>query len=100
MMSPVRAAAGRTTAMEFGALLVVGLLQGQRRDEPDPDLANRRIVDGLKVVAESARVKGVDVVIEPVNHLQAGFNNSVAEVLALIDPIGVPSVRPMVDTIH
>src|SRR4051812_21125927 len=65
-------------AREFGALLVVGLLQGQRRDEPDPDLANRRIVDGLKVVAESARVKGVDVVIEPVNHLQAGFNNSVA----------------------
>ena len=87
-------------AREFGALLVVGLLQGERRDEPDPVVANRRIVDGLRIVAESARAKGVVVVIEPVNHLQVGFNNSVAEVLALIDSIGVPSVRPMVDTIH
>jgi sugar phosphate isomerase/epimerase len=87
-------------AQEFGALLVVGLLQGQRRDEPDPGIANQRIVEGLKVVAESASEKGVVIVIEPVNHLQVGFNNSVAEVLALIDAIGVPSVGPMVDTIH
>ena len=87
-------------AQEFGAVLVVGLLQGQRRDEPNPAVANQRIVESLKVVAEAASVKGVVVVIEPVNHLQVGFNNSVAEVLALIDSIGVPSVRPMVDTIH
>ena len=46
-------------AREFGALLVVGLLQGQRRDEPDPVVANRRIVDGLRIVAESARAKNV-----------------------------------------
>ena len=47
-------------AREFGALLVVGLLQGLRRDEPDPGVANQRIIDGLKVVAESASAKGVD----------------------------------------
>ena len=88
------------TARRFNAVLVVGLLQGLRRDEPDPVAANRRIIDGLKTVAAAAREKGVDIVIEPVNHLQVGFNNSVGEVRALIDAIGSPAVRPMVDTIH
>ncbi len=88
------------TAQRFGAVLVVGLLQGLRRDEPDPLAANGRITEGLKVVADTADEKGVEIVIEPVNHLQVGFNNSVAEVLALIRAIGSPAVRPMVDTIH
>jgi 5-keto-L-gluconate epimerase len=88
------------TAQRFSAILVVGLLQGQLRDEPDRDVANQRIADGLRQVADTADCKGVEVVIEPVNHLQVGFNHSVAEVLALIDAIGSSMVRPMVDTIH
>ena len=88
------------TAKRFGAVLVVGLLQGLRRDEPDPAAANRRIADGLRLVADAAQDKGVELVIEPVNHLQVGFNNSVAEVLKLIADIGSPAIRPMVDTIH
>jgi D-psicose/D-tagatose/L-ribulose 3-epimerase len=88
------------TATRFGAVLVVGLLQGLRRDEPDPAIANPRIAEGLRTVADAAGEQGVDLVIEPVNHLQVGFNNSVAEVLALIAAIGSPAVRPMVDTIH
>jgi sugar phosphate isomerase/epimerase len=87
-------------AARFHAVLVVGLLQGLRRDEPDPNVANRRIAEGLKQVAEAAGAKGVDLVIEPVNHLQVGFNNTVAEVQSLIAAIGSPAVRPMVDTIH
>jgi sugar phosphate isomerase/epimerase len=84
----------------FDAILVVGLLQGQRRDESDPAVANERIVDCLKSVAEVAGGKGVEIVIEPVNHLQVGFNHTVAEVRSLIAAIGSTAVRPMVDTIH
>jgi D-psicose/D-tagatose/L-ribulose 3-epimerase len=87
-------------AQRFRACLVVGLLQGLRRDEPDPVIAHQRIVDGLQKVAEAASAHNVDLVIEPVNHLQVGFHNSVAEVLSLIADIGSPAVRPMVDTIH
>lgn len=87
-------------AQRFQAILVVGLLQGLRRDEPDALVANRRIADCLKSVADAASKKQVEIVIEPVNHLQVGFNNSVAEVRALIAAIGSPAVRPMVDTIH
>lgn len=87
-------------AQRFGSILVIGLLQGQIRDEPDATIANQRIADGLRQVADAAGAKGVDVVIEPVNHLQVGFNHSLAEVLALIEAISSSAVRPMVDTVH
>ena len=87
-------------ARQFDAILVVGLLQGFRSDEPDPDVSNRRITECLREVAAAAEDKKCEIVIEPVNHLQVGFNNSVGEVLALIEAINSPAVRPMVDTIH
>jgi sugar phosphate isomerase/epimerase len=88
------------TAAFFQSIFVVGLLQGLRSDEPDPETANARIVECLKEVSAAAVQKGVEFVIEPVNHLQVGFNNSVAEVRELIKRVNSPALRPMVDTIH
>ena len=88
------------TAAEFNSILVVGLMQGLRCDEPDPLVANQRIADCLRLVGEAAQEKSVEFVIEPVNHLQVGFNHSVAEVRDLINTIGSSAIRPMVDTIH
>jgi D-psicose/D-tagatose/L-ribulose 3-epimerase len=88
------------TVKRFGAAMVVGLLQGRASDEPNTAVAVARIEDGLKRVAEAAEGAGVDVVIEPVNHLQVGFHNSVAEVLSLIARIGSAALRPMIDTLH
>jgi len=87
-------------AKQFGAILVVGLLQGLRSDEPDPAVANGRIADGLREVAAAAESKGVEFVVEPVNHLQVGFNNSVAEVRQLAATVGSGAIKPMVDTVH
>jgi sugar phosphate isomerase/epimerase len=42
-------------AQRFQSILVVGLLQGLRSDEPDPVVANRRIVDGLQRVGRLPR---------------------------------------------
>lgn len=88
------------TAERFNAILVVGLLQGLRSDEPDPVVANGRIVSCLQRVGQEAEAKGIDIVIEPVNHLQVGFNHSVGEVRDLIRAIGSSAFHPMVDTIH
>ena len=88
------------TAERLNAILVVGLLQGLRSDEPDPDIANERIVSCLQHVGREAEAKGIDIVIEPVNHLQVGFNHSVGEVRDLIRAIGSSAFHPMVDTIH
>jgi sugar phosphate isomerase/epimerase len=87
-------------AAKLKALLVVGLLQGLRSDEPDPAIANDRIAEALMRVADVAEDRGVSIVIEPVNHLQVGFTHTAAEATALIARIGSPAVGLMLDTIH
>ena len=87
-------------ARRFNAILVVGLLQGLAKDEPDVVVANERIAAGLRQVGLAAQEQGVKLVVEPINHLQVGFNNSVGEVRELIAAIGVSAFKPMVDTIH
>ena len=87
-------------ARRLDAILVVGLLQGLRTDEPDAQNANDRIVECLREVGAAAQEQGVQVVLEPVNHLQVGFNNSVGEVLTTIGRVASPAVRPMIDTLH
>jgi sugar phosphate isomerase/epimerase len=109
LSSPERGVRTRTTelliryldvAARFRSVLVIGLLRGLRSDEADPQVAEDRIVESLRPVAEMAESKAVELVVEPVNHLQVGFHNSVAEVRHLIERIGSASLRPMVDTIH
>ena len=87
-------------AKRFNAILVVGLLQGLRSDEADPTIATSRITDCLRQVAASAEQKEIELVIEPVNHLQVGFHNSVSEVRQLVKIVNSPALKPMVDTIH
>ena len=50
------------TAERFGSILVVGLLQGLRRDEPDLEVANVRIRDGLRRLADAAEARSIGVV--------------------------------------
>lgn len=87
-------------AERFGARLVVGQMQGFLPDEPDEKTANERIADCLRRVARAAETKGVSLVLEPVNHLQVGFNHTVAQALDLIRRVDSPALRPMVDTLH
>lgn len=87
-------------AARFNALLVVGQMQGFLRDEPDEKVANGRIAECLGRVARAAEAKGASLVLEPVNHLQVGFNHTVVQALGLIRRAGSPALKPMVDTFH
>ena len=84
----------------LGAVLVVGLMQGLRSDEADEALANPRIAACLRPVADAAVQRGGIVVLEPVNHLQVGFNHTAAEALAMIESVGSAGLSYMLDTIH
>lgn len=88
------------TAARFGAILVVGQMQGFRSDEPNRTVAMNRIEEALRQVATAAEQAGATVVVEPVNHLQCGFHNTLAEVSALVDRIGSNRVRSMLDSFH
>jgi sugar phosphate isomerase/epimerase len=87
-------------AAKLSAIVVVGLMQGLRSDEPDETKANKRIVACLRQVVPAAEERGVTVVIEPVNHLQVGFNHTAAEVQALLEQVGSSALSYMLDTIH
>ena len=87
-------------AARLNALLVVGLMQGLRSDEPDDNLASERVKACLSEVAVLAAGRQVDLVIEPVNHLQVGFHHTADEVAALVASVASPSLGYMLDTIH
>jgi sugar phosphate isomerase/epimerase len=84
----------------LGAHVVVGLMQGLRADEPDEARANDRIAEALGRVCRVADERGGSLVIEPVNHLQVGFNHTVAEASALVSRVDSPSMGVMLDTFH
>jgi D-psicose/D-tagatose/L-ribulose 3-epimerase len=87
-------------AAPLRSLLVVGLMQGLRSDEPDGALAADRIADCLRLAAERAAAEKVTLVLEPVNHLQVGFHHTAAEAVALVERVGSPALSYMLDTIH
>jgi sugar phosphate isomerase/epimerase len=87
-------------AARLKAIVVVGLMQGLRSDEPDEATANARITDSLRRVARAAEGQPTTVVLEPVNHLQVGFNHTAAEAAALVERVGSPALSYMLDTIH
>jgi sugar phosphate isomerase/epimerase len=87
-------------AARLGAVLVVGLMQGLRSDEADEAEANRRIASCLRPVADAGVERGTTVVLEPVNHLQVGFNHTAAEAAAMVERVGSPGLSYMLDTIH
>lgn len=82
------------------AVLVVGLMQGLRSDEPDETVAAARIADCLRPAAAAAAHQGTTLVIEPVNHLQVGFHHTAAEVESLILRVRSAGLGYMLDTIH
>ncbi len=87
-------------AGRLGAVVVVGLMQGLRSDEPDEITAADRIAECFVQVARTAHDIGTTVVLEPVNHLQVGFHHTAAEAAALVDRVGSPGLSYMLDTIH
>jgi sugar phosphate isomerase/epimerase len=87
-------------AARFGAVIVIGLMQGFLSDEPDRVVGAARIEECLKQVVEAAERHGTTLVLEPVNHLQAGFHNSLSEVMDLVARIDSARLKPMLDTFH
>jgi sugar phosphate isomerase/epimerase len=87
-------------AAQFGAVIVVGQMQGFLSDEPDQKVGEARIEACMRDVVEAAERYGTTIVFEPVNHLQAAFNNNLSAVAALTARIDSPRFKPMLDTFH
>jgi len=99
-------------AARWQAVMVFGSLQGRLKDEPDAKAGERRIAEALAEIGRQATQKGAVIAVEPVNHSEVGFHNTIAAVSQLVrglgrTPLSPPyqggdkgGVRMMVDTYH
>lgn len=87
-------------AAKFDAITVIGQMQGFPKDAISDPAGKLLITRGLSEICRRAQEVNTTVVLEPVNHLQVGFNHTVDEVIRVIDQVGSPALRPMVDTFH
>jgi sugar phosphate isomerase/epimerase len=88
-------------AAQFGAVVVFGLLQGTRKEEPDPGTARVRIQEQLSDLAGYAACTNVIIAVEPVNRYECDvFHNTVADALDTVERVNSPALRVMVDTFH
>ncbi len=86
---------------EFGGRYLVHGSPDQRRigDQPDPQAGAARGEAAWAAIADDARKSGVVYCIEPLARPQADFVNTLAESTAIVQRIGNPALRTMVDTL-
>jgi sugar phosphate isomerase/epimerase len=86
-------------AAELGAAVLVHGSPAQRRlPARRPDAARQRAIDCLALAAEAAAEAGVTYCLEPLAARETNFVNTVAEAVAIVDAVGRPSLRTMIDT--
>jgi sugar phosphate isomerase/epimerase len=84
----------------FGAVIVVGRMQGLKSDEPDRATANARLVEGMRQVARYAETRRVRLMLEAVNRYEVNHNYTAAEVLEVVEVVDSPAFGVMLDTFH
>lgn len=81
-------------AREFGAVVIIGLIRGERGGEEAEEL----LVEGLQECA--AVDPTIKLVLEPLNRYEAGLVNNVDEALEVLDRVGAENVGVLFDTFH
>jgi sugar phosphate isomerase/epimerase len=67
----------------------------------EPSLAIKTTVNSLKEIVEYAATKEVTIVLESINHLEAGkFANTVTNHKRFIDMVGLPNIAIQMDIFH
>lgn len=92
-------------AEKIGAPTVVGPLYAAvgRLWQATYDQRNReleRCASNLKIVAKRAEDKGIMLAIEPLNRFESSFVNITEQAIQLMDLVGSPNVKIMMDTFH
>jgi sugar phosphate isomerase/epimerase len=84
---------------DLGGRVLVHGSPAQRQIPPgeDPAVAWARARDALAAIAADAEAAGVTYCIEPLSRRQTDFINTVADAVRLVEAIGSPAVRTMID---
>lgn len=86
-------------AERFGQRVNIGRVRG-RIDGRDPARVRALLADSLRDLADHARRRGVQLVLEPVNRYETDFLNSVAETAGFVRDAGIRNLALMPDLFH
>lgn len=81
-----------------GSYLVHGSPAQRRLDETDPAGAAERGIEAWAAVAVEAAQAGIVYCVEPLAQRETNFVNTVAEAATIVERIGSPALRTMIDT--
>lgn len=81
-------------AREFGAVVIIGLIRGERGGEEEEEL----LVEGLQECA--AVDPTIKLVLEPLNRYETRLVNNVDAALEILDRVGAENVGVLFDTFH
>ena len=87
-------------AQRVGACVIVGLIHGPIPPGGNRESAMENLLSGLGMVARSARVGGVRIVMEPINRYESNWLNTVDEVMDVLGRLGEENVGVLPDTFH
>jgi D-psicose/D-tagatose/L-ribulose 3-epimerase len=80
-----------------GKIMVHGSPDQRLLDASDEDDGRKRGIECFAAVADAAESAGVTYCIEPLARNQTAFVNTVAEAAAIVEAIGNPALRTMID---
>ncbi len=80
-----------------GKYLVHGSSQYRQLDPADPGGGRARGIEAFAHAAKCAAAAGVTYLVEPLRPSRTGFINTVAEAVEVIDAIGSPALKTMLD---
>jgi len=87
-------------AAKLGAGIVIGWAKGNIKAASSREAYFSRLTDSLKVIDETATQKGVQIVIEAINHYEVDVFLTAAEITAYLVENGFKSCYVHLDTFH
>lgn len=85
---------------DTGAVVIIGLMKGQKRDCTDAGLYMEYFYDGMETCMREAKRLGVRLVFEVIDRFESDWLNTVDEGLELLKALGSDSLLLHLDTFH
>lgn len=99
-MAQARIKAQIDLASSLGAKVIIGLIRGKWGEGVSEGQAVEWLVENLRACAGYAGVRGVEVLLEPINRYETNLLNTVGECLQIIRAVGAGNLFVLPDTFH
>ena len=80
--------------------LIVGWIQGWKREQQSYAEVEENLAFCLRKCAVEAEKDGITILLEPLNTLELNYHNRVGEVVAYLDRVQIPGIGIVLDTYH